>query len=51
MPFSDIALLRQSIRTSKLAIRLQRLFPEMTVRSWNTMRKLNGLANQQNGAV
>ncbi len=43
-------LLRQSIRTSKLALRLQRLFPEMTVRNWSTMMKLNELAMQQNGA-
>ena len=43
-------LLRQSIRVSKLAIRLQRLFPEMTVRNWSTMMKLNELAKQQNGA-
>lgn len=43
-------LLRQSIRTSKLALRLQRLFPDMTARNWNTMVKLNELASQQNGA-
>ncbi len=43
-------LLRQSIRVSKLAIRLQRLFPQMTVRNWSTMMKLNELAKQQNGA-
>lgn len=37
-------LLRRSIRTSKLALRLQRLFPDMTARNWNTMKKLNELA-------
>ena len=42
-------LLRQSIRTSKLAIRLQRIFPDLTVRSWNTMVQLNELARQRNG--
>ena len=43
-------LLRQSIRTSKLAIRLQRIFPNMTARNWTTLLKLNELAGQQNGA-
>lgn len=42
-------LLRQSIRTSKLAIRLQRIFPDLTARNWNTMVQLNDLARQQNG--
>ncbi len=36
-------LLRQSIRTSKLAIQLQKRFPEMTTRNWNTMAKLREL--------
>ena len=40
-------LLRQSIRNSKLSIRLQRLFPEMTVRSWSTITKLNELAKSR----
>ncbi len=44
-------LLRQSIRNSKLAIRLQRVFPEMTARNWNTMVQLNELARQQNGSA
>lgn len=38
-------LLQQSIRTSKLAIRLQKLVPNMTVRNWNTMQALNALAS------
>lgn len=42
-------LLGQSIRTSKLAIRLQKLFPNMTVRNWNTITKLNELAQRMNG--
>jgi len=42
-------LLGQSIRTSKLAIRLQKLFPDMTVRNWNTITKLNELAQRMNG--
>ncbi|MEZ4628719.1 MAG: hypothetical protein R2912_11800 [Eubacteriales bacterium] len=37
-------LLRQSIRESKLAIQLQRLFADMTVRNWNTMTKLDELS-------
>jgi len=41
----DIYLLvTQSIRLSKLAIRLQKIFPEMTNRNWNTIRKLNDLS-------
>lgn len=42
-------LLRQSIRTSKLALRMQKIFPDMTVRNWNTMSKLSELANPQTG--
>jgi len=42
-------LLKQSIRTSKLAIRLQKIVPVMTVRNWNTITKLNELSCQQNG--
>ena len=42
-------LLGQSIRISKLAIRLQKLFPDMTVRNWNTITKLNELAQRMNG--
>ena len=42
-------LLRQSIRTSKLTQKLQRLFPDLTARNWNTMVQLNELAHQQNG--
>ena len=42
-------LLRQSIRNSKLALRLQRVFPDLTARNWNTMVQLNELARQQNG--
>ena len=38
-------LLRQSIRNSKLAIRLQKLFPEATARNWNTMNQLHQLSN------
>ena len=37
-------LLRRSIRNSKLAIKLQKLLPEATVRNWNTITKLNELA-------
>ena len=37
-------LLQQSIRNSKLASRLQRLVPSMTVRNWNTMEQLYALA-------
>lgn len=37
-------LLCQSIRMSKLAIRLQKIFPAMTVRNWNTMTKLEDLS-------
>ena len=37
-------LLQQSIRNSKLAIRLQKLVPTMTVRNWNTMEQLFALA-------
>jgi len=41
----DIYLLvSQSIRLSKLAIRLQKIFPEMTNRNWNTIRKLDDLS-------
>jgi len=41
----DIYLLvTQSIRLSKLAIRLQKIFPEITIRNWNTMNKLNDLS-------
>jgi len=41
----DIYLLvTQSIRLSKLAIRLQKIFPDMTNRNWNTMNKLNDLS-------
>lgn len=43
-------LLGQSIRTSPLAIRLQRLFPGVTVRNWNTVLKLNDLARVSSGA-
>ena len=42
-------LLRQSIRTSKLALKLQRAFPDATARNWNTMVQLNELARRQNG--
>ena len=42
-------LLRQSIRTSKLALKLQRAFPDATARNWNTMVQINGLARRQNG--
>ena len=37
-------LLRRSIRNSKLAIKLQKLLPEATLRNWNTITKLNDLA-------
>ena len=36
-------LLSQSIRLSKLAQKLQKRLPDMTVRNWNTMEKLNEL--------
>ncbi len=36
-------LLQQSLRQSKLAIRVQKAFPDATVRNWNTLSKLNGL--------
>ena len=42
-------LLRQSIRTSKLAQRLQKIFPDMTSRNWNTITKLSELAEQSTG--
>jgi uncharacterized protein (DUF1697 family) len=42
-------LLSQSIRTSKLAIRLSKIFPTMTVRNWNTMTKLLELARLSSG--
>jgi uncharacterized protein (DUF1697 family) len=42
-------LLLQGIRNSKLAIRLQRAFPDATMRNWNTITKLNDLANIPNG--
>jgi len=42
-------LLRQSIRNSKLALRLQRVFPDLTARNWNTIVQLSELARQQNG--
>lgn len=42
-------LLRQSIRTSKLTQKLQRLLPDVTARNWNTMVQLNELAHRQNG--
>lgn len=37
-------LLTQSVRTSQLAIRLNRIFPNMTSRNWNTTTKLNELS-------
>ena len=37
-------LLRRSIRNSKLAVKLQKLLPEATLRNWNTITKLNELA-------
>ena len=37
-------LLTQSVRTSQLAIRLNRIFPNMTSRNWNTMTKLDELS-------
>lgn len=41
----DIYLLvTQSIRLSKHAIRLQKIFPEITIRNWNTINKLNDLS-------
>ena len=36
-------LLSQSIRTSKLAQKLQKRLPDMTIRNWNTMEKLFAL--------
>ena len=36
-------LLSQSIRTSKLALVLQKVLPDSTVRNWNTMSKLREL--------
>ena len=42
-------LLRQSFRTSKLSLRMQRLFPEMTVRNRNTIKKFVELAQQSTG--
>lgn len=42
-------LLQQSIRTSKLAIRLQKLVPNLTVRNWNTMQALYALASPPEG--
>ncbi len=40
-------LLRQSIRNSQLAGRLQRAFPDATVRGWTTMIKLRTLLSPQ----
>lgn len=40
-------LLHQSIRTSKCAIRAQKVFPDMTVRNWNTMLHLLALAQNE----
>ena len=37
-------LLTQSVRTSQLAIRINRIFPSLTSRNWNTMTKLNELS-------
>jgi uncharacterized protein (DUF1697 family) len=37
-------LLTQSVRISKLAIRLARIFPEVTARNWNTITKLEELS-------
>ena len=37
-------LLRQRIRNSKLAIKLQKLFPEATARNWNTINQLHQLS-------
>ncbi len=42
-------LLVRSIRLSKLAIRLQKLLPGVTVRNWNTISKLSELANTSMG--
>ncbi|NLI53608.1 MAG: DUF1697 domain-containing protein [Clostridiales bacterium] len=42
-------LLCRSIRLSKLAIRMQKIFPEGTVRNWNTISKLCELANAEPG--
>jgi len=45
-------LLCRSIRVSKLAIKLQKLFPDATVRNWNTLTRLHELsAKQTEGAV
>ena len=38
-------LLRQSVRNSKLALKLQKLLPEATARNWNTIRQLHRLSN------
>ena len=38
-------LLRQSVRNSKLAIKIQKVFPEATARNWNTIRQLHQLSN------
>ena len=37
-------LLRQSVRNSKHAIKLQKLFPEATARNWNTINQLHLLS-------
>jgi uncharacterized protein (DUF1697 family) len=42
-------LLRQSIRNSKLAVRLLHAFPDATTRNWNTITKLSDLTNIPNG--
>ena len=39
-------LLRQSVRNSKLAIKLQKTFPEATARNWNTITQLYQHSNQ-----
>lgn len=36
-------LLHRSIRESKIAIRVQKAFPDATVRNWNTLSKMNEL--------
>lgn len=46
---SVFLLLRQSIRTSRLAIRLQKIMPNMTVRNWNTITKLLELTRLSSG--
>lgn len=38
-------LLPHGIRSSKLSIRLQRIFPDATLRNWNTISKLNERIN------